>query len=231
MTRVPSPARRAWIVAVALACVLLVVFVLSRRETLDSKPAAPPTETVEAAERLAQPATEATTNPTPVPTVVESRIELQQGGSPERSQYTSVEINGQVRLAGLEGAHPVFTIQFASERDQLGQVQSKVDGSFESSRNATRADWRVRHTVQVMFDQTPLQEFAVEADAFVQVEGTQTWRAHVECTLTSVWIVRGRLLSELGEALGGLGLRTSKVGDYAPPLPKPWAGWTKGYGL
>lgn len=36
---------------------------------------------------------------------------------------------------------------------------------------------------------------------------------------------------KLAEALVALGLRTSKVGDYAPPLPKPWAGWTKGYGL
>lgn len=30
---------------------------------------------------------------------------------------------------------------------------------------------------------------------------------------------------KLAEALVGLGLTTSRHGDYAPPLPKPWAGW------
>jgi allantoin racemase len=30
---------------------------------------------------------------------------------------------------------------------------------------------------------------------------------------------------KLAEALVGLGLRTEKHGDYAPPLQKPWAGW------
>jgi allantoin racemase len=30
---------------------------------------------------------------------------------------------------------------------------------------------------------------------------------------------------KFAEALVGLGLTTSKAGDYAPPLPKPWAGW------
>jgi allantoin racemase len=35
---------------------------------------------------------------------------------------------------------------------------------------------------------------------------------------------------KLAEALVALGLKTCKVGDYAPPLPKPWAGWTVGYG-
>ena len=30
---------------------------------------------------------------------------------------------------------------------------------------------------------------------------------------------------KLAEALVGLGLRTEKQGDYAAPLPKPWAGW------
>ena len=33
---------------------------------------------------------------------------------------------------------------------------------------------------------------------------------------------------KLAEALVGLGLRTSKRGDYAPPLPKRWAGWAAG---
>ena len=30
---------------------------------------------------------------------------------------------------------------------------------------------------------------------------------------------------KFAEALVGLGLRTSKHGDYAPPLPKPYVGW------
>ena len=30
---------------------------------------------------------------------------------------------------------------------------------------------------------------------------------------------------KFAEALVGLGLRTSKHGDYAPPLPKPFVGW------
>ena len=30
---------------------------------------------------------------------------------------------------------------------------------------------------------------------------------------------------KLAEALVALGLKTEKLGDYAPPLPKPWAGW------
>ena len=30
---------------------------------------------------------------------------------------------------------------------------------------------------------------------------------------------------KLAEALVALGLKTEKRGDYAPPLPKPWAGW------
>jgi allantoin racemase len=30
---------------------------------------------------------------------------------------------------------------------------------------------------------------------------------------------------KMAEALVGLGLRTEKQGDYAPPLPKHWAGW------
>jgi allantoin racemase len=30
---------------------------------------------------------------------------------------------------------------------------------------------------------------------------------------------------KFAEALVGLGLRTSKRGDYAPPLPKPFVGW------
>lgn len=35
---------------------------------------------------------------------------------------------------------------------------------------------------------------------------------------------------KLAEALVGLGLKTSKRGDYAPPLPKPWAGWASQLG-
>lgn len=31
-------------------------------------------------------------------------------------------------------------------------------------------------------------------------------------------------------ALAPLGLHTPKVGDYAPPLPKPWAGWAARFG-
>jgi allantoin racemase len=30
---------------------------------------------------------------------------------------------------------------------------------------------------------------------------------------------------KMAEALVALGLKTEKAGDYAPPLPKPWAGW------
>jgi allantoin racemase len=30
---------------------------------------------------------------------------------------------------------------------------------------------------------------------------------------------------KMAEALVALGLQTEKLGDYAPPLPKPWAGW------
>jgi allantoin racemase len=33
---------------------------------------------------------------------------------------------------------------------------------------------------------------------------------------------------KFAEALSALGLRTSPLGDYAPPLPKPWAGWASG---
>jgi allantoin racemase len=33
---------------------------------------------------------------------------------------------------------------------------------------------------------------------------------------------------KFAEALSALGLRTSPRGDYAPPLPKPWAGWASG---
>ncbi len=33
---------------------------------------------------------------------------------------------------------------------------------------------------------------------------------------------------KFAEALVGLGLRTSKHGDYAPPLPKPYVGWAIG---
>jgi allantoin racemase len=32
------------------------------------------------------------------------------------------------------------------------------------------------------------------------------------------------------ESLAGLGLQTPKGGDYAPPLPKPWAGWAAPFG-
>ncbi|MCU0968595.1 MAG: aspartate/glutamate racemase family protein [Rubrivivax sp.] len=35
---------------------------------------------------------------------------------------------------------------------------------------------------------------------------------------------------KLVEALAALGLATPKRGDYAPPLPKPWAGWAAGFG-
>ena len=35
---------------------------------------------------------------------------------------------------------------------------------------------------------------------------------------------------KLAEALAALGLRTSKSGDYAPPLPKRWSGWAAGLG-
>jgi len=35
---------------------------------------------------------------------------------------------------------------------------------------------------------------------------------------------------KLAEALVALGLRTEKRGDYAPPLPKPWAGWASRLG-
>jgi allantoin racemase len=34
---------------------------------------------------------------------------------------------------------------------------------------------------------------------------------------------------KLAEALVGLGLRTSKLGDYAPPLSKPYAGWVASF--
>ena len=30
---------------------------------------------------------------------------------------------------------------------------------------------------------------------------------------------------KMAEALVALGLKTEKLGDYAPPLPKPWTGW------
>nr|WP_259373735.1 aspartate/glutamate racemase family protein [Rubrivivax gelatinosus] len=33
---------------------------------------------------------------------------------------------------------------------------------------------------------------------------------------------------KFAEALAALGLQTPKVGDYAPPRPKPWAGWASG---
>lgn len=35
---------------------------------------------------------------------------------------------------------------------------------------------------------------------------------------------------KFAEALAALGLRTPKGGDYAPPRPKPWAGWARGFG-
>lgn len=35
---------------------------------------------------------------------------------------------------------------------------------------------------------------------------------------------------KLAEALVGLGLRTSRRGDYAPPLPKRWSGWAAHWG-
>ncbi len=35
---------------------------------------------------------------------------------------------------------------------------------------------------------------------------------------------------KFAEALAALGLRTSKRGDYAPPLPKRWTGWAAGFG-
>ena len=35
---------------------------------------------------------------------------------------------------------------------------------------------------------------------------------------------------KMAEALVALGLRTEKLGDYAPPLPKPWAGWASKLG-
>ncbi len=35
---------------------------------------------------------------------------------------------------------------------------------------------------------------------------------------------------KFAEALVGLGLKTSKRGDYAPPLPKRWVGWAAGLG-
>ena len=35
---------------------------------------------------------------------------------------------------------------------------------------------------------------------------------------------------KLAEALVALGLKTEKQGDYAPPLPKPWAGWASELG-
>ena len=35
---------------------------------------------------------------------------------------------------------------------------------------------------------------------------------------------------KFAEALVGLKLKTEKRGDYAAPLPKPWAGWARGFG-
>jgi allantoin racemase len=35
---------------------------------------------------------------------------------------------------------------------------------------------------------------------------------------------------KMAEALVALGLHTSKLGDYAPPLRKPWAGWASALG-
>jgi allantoin racemase len=35
---------------------------------------------------------------------------------------------------------------------------------------------------------------------------------------------------KFAEALAALGLATAKIGDYAPPLPKRWAGWAAGFG-
>ena len=35
---------------------------------------------------------------------------------------------------------------------------------------------------------------------------------------------------KFAEALAALGLKTCKQGDYAAPLPKPWAGWAKSLG-
>lgn len=200
MTRVPSPARRAWIVAVALACVLLVVFVLSRRETLESKPAAPPTETVEAAERLAQSVAEAPAKSTPPPEAGESREALQQETKLERPKWTNIALEGRLRIAGLEGNQPPLTLQLATDRGPYGQLQCEPDGSFSTKWNATHEEWLVRHTVRAMFGDTTLQDFTIEPTEFVRDEGTETWRARVEFALTSVWIVRGRLLAEQGEA-------------------------------
>ena len=35
---------------------------------------------------------------------------------------------------------------------------------------------------------------------------------------------------KFAEALVGLKLKTEKRGDYAAPLPKPWAGWARDFG-
>ena len=35
---------------------------------------------------------------------------------------------------------------------------------------------------------------------------------------------------KFAEALVALGLTTSKLGDYASPLPKRWTGWAAGFG-
>lgn len=200
MTRVPSPARRAWIVAVALACVLLVVFVLYRREPLDSTSATPPTETVEAAERLAQSGVDAPVKPTSPPEAGESREAPQQDTKVEARKWTNITIEGRVRIAGIEGDLPEFTLQFSSESGSAGQQQCRTDGSFSSKRNAKGEEWLVRHTVRVMFGEMALQDFTIEPSQFVHDESTGTWLARVEFTLTSVWIVRGRLLGDFGVA-------------------------------
>jgi allantoin racemase len=35
---------------------------------------------------------------------------------------------------------------------------------------------------------------------------------------------------KFAEGLAALGLRTSKAGDYAPPLPKRYSGWAAPFG-
>jgi hypothetical protein len=182
-----------------LAGVLLVVFVLYRREPLDSTPATPSTESVEAAERLAQSGVDAPVKPTSPPEAGESREAPQQETKVEARKWTHIAIDGQLRIAGVEGNLPEFTLQFSSERGSAGQLQSRTDGSFSSKRNAKGEEWLVRHTVRVMFGETTLQDFTIEPSQFVHDESTGTWLARVEFTLTSVWIVRGRLLAEQGE--------------------------------
>lgn len=208
----------------ALACVLLVVFVLYRRgdERISgaesAEQLATPTATSQALVELSDPQPEDVAAPA-VPQTEPADTREAPKSEPQRAKRvrTSVIVEGKLRVAGIDEVPASLQLKLLSGGKQIETDRSRPDGTFSLTRSNTKAESRLGCSVQVSNGSILLQEFEVDAEKFVRDEGTETWRARVDFELTDIWIVRGTLLTPEGKAPPQAGLSLVPFDEMGEP--------------